>query len=197
MVTVADIQKDLPNWPAGVIEPWLIEFANDPGMGWPPEPYGDHRWGRLLGQRPLSWWQKVTWTLEKTDCGLDKLTSKAKADAMDIRKEMEGGKPSPTTKRRFDNIFRYVLNDGSFPVAPVAMRHREGLSPSMARTAWPYSARSASCRMRPTPRRSSPSRRTSRTSGSAGTRTASFRMRLEPVASDCRLVTLSSQSRLL
>lgn len=35
---------------------------------------------------------------------------------MDIRKEMEGGKPSPTTKRRWDNLFRYVLNDGSFPV---------------------------------------------------------------------------------
>ncbi len=72
---------------------------------------------------------KSSWTLEKTDCGLDKLTPKAKADAMDIRKEMESGKPSPTTKRRFDNIFRYVLNDGSFPVTPVAMRHPEGLSP--------------------------------------------------------------------
>jgi hypothetical protein len=66
MITVAGIQKDLPNWPADVIEPWLIEFANDPGMGWPPpEPYGDHRWGRLLGQRPLSWRRDVTWTLEK------------------------------------------------------------------------------------------------------------------------------------
>jgi hypothetical protein len=55
MVTVADIQKHLPNWPKEVIDPWLIEFANDPGMVWPPpEPYGDHRWGRLLGQRPVS-----------------------------------------------------------------------------------------------------------------------------------------------
>jgi hypothetical protein len=41
MVTVADIQKNLPNWRTDVIDPWLIEFANDPGMGWPPtEPYG-------------------------------------------------------------------------------------------------------------------------------------------------------------
>jgi hypothetical protein len=110
-----------------VIEPWLIEFANDPGMGWPPpEPYGDHRWGRLLGQRPLSWWKDVTWTLEKVDCGLDGLTPKARADVMDIRKEIEGGKPSVTTKRRWDNLFRYMLNDGSFPVAPVVMRRPEG-----------------------------------------------------------------------
>ena len=61
MVTVTDIQKDLPDWPKEVIDPWLIEFANDPGMGWPlPRPYGDHRWGRLLGQREISWWQNVT-----------------------------------------------------------------------------------------------------------------------------------------
>jgi hypothetical protein len=56
MVTVTDTQKDLPNWPKEVIGPWLIEFANDPDIGWPPpEPYGDHRWGRFLGRRPISW----------------------------------------------------------------------------------------------------------------------------------------------
>jgi hypothetical protein len=67
--------------------------------------------------------------LEKTDCGFDGLTPKAKADVLDIRKEMEGGNPSPATKRRWDNLFRYVLNDGSFPVPPVVMRRPEGLSP--------------------------------------------------------------------
>lgn len=35
------------------------------------------------------------------DCGFDGLTPKAKADVLDIRKEMEGGKPSSTTKRRW------------------------------------------------------------------------------------------------
>jgi len=95
MVTVADVRKNLPNWPTEVIEPWLIEFANDPGMGWPPtEPYADHRWGRLLGKRPVSWWQDVAWTLQKTKCGLAGLTPKAQADVMDIRKEIEGGAPS-------------------------------------------------------------------------------------------------------
>jgi hypothetical protein len=46
-----------------------------------------------------------------------------------VRKEIEGGKPSATTKRRWDILFRYILNDGSFPVAPVAMRRPEGVSP--------------------------------------------------------------------
>jgi hypothetical protein len=130
LVTVADVQKDLPAWPAGVIEPWLIEFANDPGMGWPPpDPYGDHRWGKLLGQRPISWWRDVTWTAEKVDCGFDSLTPKAQSDVLDIRKEINSGKPSASTQRRWDNIFRYLLNDGNFPVPPLVMRRPEGLSP--------------------------------------------------------------------
>jgi hypothetical protein len=28
--------REPPNWPNGVIDPWLIEFANDPNLGWPP-----------------------------------------------------------------------------------------------------------------------------------------------------------------
>jgi hypothetical protein len=55
MVTLEDIKKTLPQWPDEVIGEWLIYFAND-GLGWPPpEPYGDHRWGVLLGHRPVSW----------------------------------------------------------------------------------------------------------------------------------------------
>ena len=37
--------------------------------------------------------------------------------------------PGPTTKRRWDNLFRYMLNDGLFPLPPVVMRRPEGLSP--------------------------------------------------------------------
>jgi hypothetical protein len=36
MIALDDIQKVLPDRPAGVIEPWLVDFANDPGMGCPP-----------------------------------------------------------------------------------------------------------------------------------------------------------------
>ena len=83
----------------------------------------------MCRERPISWWKNVTWTLEKTDCGFDVLTPKARADVTDIHNEISGGAPSATTKRRWDNLFRYVLNDGSFPVAPVVMRRPEGLSP--------------------------------------------------------------------
>ena len=75
MVTVADIQKDLPGWADDVIEQWLHYFANEPDLGWPPpDPLEDHRWGRLLGGRLLSWWKKVTWKTEKAKCDLASLT---------------------------------------------------------------------------------------------------------------------------
>lgn len=48
---------------------------------------------------------------------------------MDIRNEITGGAPSATTKRRWDNIFRYTLNAGTFPMPPIIMRRPEGLSP--------------------------------------------------------------------
>jgi hypothetical protein len=48
---------------------------------------------------------------------------------VDIRNEISGGAPSDSTKRRWDNIFRYTLNAGTFPVAPIIVRRPEGLSP--------------------------------------------------------------------
>jgi hypothetical protein len=48
MVTVADIQKDLPNWPKEVIDPWLIEFANDPAWDGRPR----NRTAIIVGWRP-------------------------------------------------------------------------------------------------------------------------------------------------
>jgi hypothetical protein len=102
---------------------------------------------------------------------------------MDIPKEIAGGNPSSTTKRRWDNLFRYVLNDGSFPLPPVVMRRPEGLSPidgthSMAVLSGlrqlPEAAFTA---------KKMANRRTSRTSGWANTRTAGFRTPSETATS--------------
>jgi hypothetical protein len=80
-VTLADIKSDLPAWPDDVIDQWLHYFANEPDCGWPPpEPLGDHRWSRLLGGRPLSWWNNVTWKKETVKCELASLSPKARAD---------------------------------------------------------------------------------------------------------------------
>jgi hypothetical protein len=77
MVTVAEIKEQLPNWPDEVVGEWLLYFAND--IGWPPpEPFGQSRWGRILGNRPLSWWAEVTWERENVDCSFDKLSDRTK-----------------------------------------------------------------------------------------------------------------------
>jgi hypothetical protein len=79
MVTVADIQKDLPDWPDDVIEQRLLYFANEADCGWPPpDPLGDHRWKRLLGGRPLSWWKNVTWSKQTVSCDLASLSNKSR-----------------------------------------------------------------------------------------------------------------------
>jgi hypothetical protein len=42
---------------------------------------------------------------------------------------MQSGQPEPTTKPRWENLYCFVLNDGSSSVPPIVMRRPEGLSP--------------------------------------------------------------------
>jgi hypothetical protein len=65
------------------------------------------------------------------DCGIDGLTPKAKADVMDRYPQGDRGRQAELDheKRRWNNLFRYILIDGSFPLPPVVMRRPEGLSP--------------------------------------------------------------------
>src|ERR1700686_424794 len=73
-VSLADIKRDLPNWPDEVVELWLFYLANRGDTGWPPpEPLGHHPWAAILGYRPLSWWREVSWKRERTDCGFSNL----------------------------------------------------------------------------------------------------------------------------
>jgi hypothetical protein len=104
MVSLADIKNDLPAWPDDVLKQWLHYFANEPDCGWPPpEPLGNHRWGRLLGGRPLSWWRNVAWKKETVKCDLASLSHKARGDVIDIIAEVSSGKADAVTKRRFED----------------------------------------------------------------------------------------------
>jgi hypothetical protein len=129
MVSVADIKKDLPEWPDDVIEQWLLYFANEPDCGWPsPEPLGDHRWAGLLGGKPLSWWKQVTWKKVTTRCGLDDLASKAKADVSDIVTKFNAGQADAGTKKRVARTWIYIRDNGTFPRLLVTMQRADGMS---------------------------------------------------------------------
>ena len=129
MVSVADIQKDLPDWPEDVIEQWLHYFANEADGGWPPpEPLGNHRWKGLLGGKSLSWWKNVTWERETVTCDLASLAEKARADVGDIVAQMNAGTADGSTKKRVARSWVYIKDNGVFPRAPVMMKKEDGLS---------------------------------------------------------------------
>jgi hypothetical protein len=129
MVSVADIQKDLPSWPEDVIEQWLLYFANEPDCGWPPpEPLDEHRWNRLLGGRPLSWWKNVTWKKQKVKCDLASLSFKARTDVADIVSQMKSGVADASTKKRVAQSWLYIKDNAVFPRALVTMKIPDGLS---------------------------------------------------------------------
>jgi hypothetical protein len=128
MVSVADIKKDLPDWPDEIIDDWLLYFANEPDGGWPPpEPLGDHRWAGILGDRPLSWWKAVTWEKESVACSLDCLAPKTQAIASQMIAETGSGKADPETKRRYQQALQPILDTGAFFKPLVAMKFTEGL----------------------------------------------------------------------
>lgn len=127
MATIADIKERLPNWPDEVIGEWLLYFAND--VGWPPpEPFGDHRWGPLLGNRPLSWWNEVTWAAEDVDCNFDRLSASTKLRVSQIITDIQQGKADEVTSRRYKHPFKYIMENAKFPNPMLAMRAADGLS---------------------------------------------------------------------
>jgi hypothetical protein len=128
MVSVADIKRDLPDWPDDLIEQWLHYFANESDCGWPlPEPLGNHRWNGILGGKPLSWWKNVTWEKETVTCDLASLTEKARTDVSEIVTEMNTGTASASTQRRVAQAWIYIKDNGVFPRALVTMKKGDGL----------------------------------------------------------------------
>lgn len=129
MISVAAILEDLPSWEEDVVEQWLHYFANEPDCGWPPpEPLGKHRWGQLLGGKPLSWWKDVTWKVDKVTCDLSSLTPRARTGVNEILAEMISGSADATTRRRVQHPYKHILDNGVFPRLMVTMRRPEGLS---------------------------------------------------------------------
>lgn len=129
MVSKADIQSDLPNWPEDVIDQWLLYFANEPECGWPPpEPLGECRWSGLLGGRPLSWWKNVTWKKQKVKCDLGTLSPKSRADVADIVFHMKNRTADASTQKRVARSWLYLKDNAVFPRHPITMRIPGGLS---------------------------------------------------------------------
>ncbi len=134
MVELADIKKDLPDWPDDVIAEWLLRLANrGPDTGWPPpEPLGDHVWKNILGGKPLSWWKGVTWKLEEHDVTFEALSTATQSIVSEMLEGHVNGAQNiyghwPESKARFLSAERFVSEHGTYPKPPLAMRLNEGL----------------------------------------------------------------------
>jgi hypothetical protein len=122
MVELADIKKDLPHWPEEVIEEWLVYLANRDDTGWPPPDPISGSWAGILGDRPLSWWRKVTWEKTTVDCSIDALAPKTHGIVTSMRAEVAAKKADAVTQRRFNHALHYILTNGAFPKPLVAMK---------------------------------------------------------------------------
>jgi hypothetical protein len=128
MVTVVDIQKDLPDWPEGIIADWLLYFANEPDLKWPPpEPLGGHRWSLILGGRPLSWWKNVTWMKQAVKCDLRSLCPPSRGRVEGTHQDAHGGLADDVEVRRYRMPMQYILENGVFLKPIVGMNRPDGL----------------------------------------------------------------------
>jgi hypothetical protein len=133
MVSLDDIKSDFPDWPDDVIDQWLLKFANQSGMGWPPpKPMTGRRWELLL-THPISWWKDVAWKQETRDCSFDKLSIDARKTMNSMYKALIegedngfGGDDSPA---RFRRQLRILASTGKFERPPVLFPIASGLSP--------------------------------------------------------------------
>ena len=122
MVELTDIKKDLPNCPDEVIEEWLVYLANRDDTGWPPPDPLTGSWAAILGGRPLSWWQDVSWQKEATDCSLAALAPKTHGIVTAMRAEINAQKADAVTQRRFNHALVHILTEGKIPKPLTGMK---------------------------------------------------------------------------
>jgi hypothetical protein len=133
MTTLQDIRGDFPDWPDDVIDQWLLKFANQHGMGWPPpDPMTGHRWELLL-THPIAWWKDVTWTAETRDCSFDNLSIDARKTMNSMFKALiqgeDNGFGGDNSQARFERQLNILVLTGKFERPPVLFPITSGLSP--------------------------------------------------------------------
>jgi hypothetical protein len=62
------------------------------------------------------------------NCGLAGLSQKSKAIVNEMIAEVNNGTADETTKARFNDAFRYILNAAAFPKPVIAMKVPSGLN---------------------------------------------------------------------
>jgi hypothetical protein len=128
MSIIEQVEEDLPNFPQDIIEQWMGYYAQS--EGWPPADPPEGRWGDLLGNRGLSYWQGVEWHLETLSPEVIQLTP----DCEDLIEQIKAAHAERAqnaysefmgeeARNRFHNIIWYLRNEGSLPCPPILLNH--------------------------------------------------------------------------
>jgi hypothetical protein len=128
---LAAVQADLPNFPAEVIEIWLLPFARE--LGWPPERSSDPWTFRLrMAGEGLEYWRSVTWELVDADLAALPLADDFTACPRGMYEAYVSGVENAYAgmrdrggMRRYMRVCKSMLETGLFP-RPIIMRERSG-----------------------------------------------------------------------
>lgn len=122
----------MPEWPDDVIDQWLLPFAKDQKLGWPPpDPLGKHRWYYILATKPLSWWQGVRWELSNVDLQKSNLSARDKKMVVQMSQAYMFGAINAYTsvengRQRMTSAFSFIVENGRLPRPPIAMKNPDG-----------------------------------------------------------------------
>lgn len=124
-------KKSLPNFPCDIIDSWLSTYVET--EGWPPCPDNSqvpqNRWKLLLGNRPVQYWQNITWeTVELSVFSIplehdSKIRLGQLVDAFEKGTTKELGEDS---HNRFWALLRYIAEYGEIPVQPIFLKQEGG-----------------------------------------------------------------------
>lgn len=115
------ITRDLPQFPPDVIEDWLIPFAARDG--WPPT---SSKWTPLLLNRPLWFWQSLSWEQQTVPVAQSAFDDRSWAAITGLVEAHVEGRVNAyssisNSKRRFYRSLKYVLQNGRLPKPPVLL----------------------------------------------------------------------------
>ncbi|MGH9869195.1 MAG: hypothetical protein ACREAA_13665 [Candidatus Polarisedimenticolia bacterium] len=118
------MRRTLPKFPDEILDAWLIPLSSK--RSWPPAPniyaMPDPSWAGILLNRPLGYWQSLTWTLESRPFDWTLLSSESAQLIRGLYEAYISGKTNSYSqhlgsagKERFNLALDYLTEHGAFP----------------------------------------------------------------------------------
>jgi hypothetical protein len=128
-VDLSRLKAVLSNFPDQVLEAWLQPYANS--EGWPPTETSlgtlSGRWRYLLKNKPLAYWQALTWkqvhrhiSIQELDPQWQDIMVQMVLGAVQGQRNLYSSSIKDLSER-FNRILRYFTEHGVFPSPPALL----------------------------------------------------------------------------